>query len=305
MLVRTIDRVVDTPPPAPGFMGAGHTAVAVLDPAEFVHNDPFIVLMDDRVDLGPGDPLGGAHPHAGFETVTFVVEGEVRDRDEGTLKAGDVLWMTAGSGVIHNEDVTLVSKTRILQLWLTLPPNDRWTAPGFERIPRERAAVRREAGIDVRVYSGRSGDAVSDTRNHVPVTMADVGLAPNVALDQDLPASYTGFLYVLEGDVHAGALGTRVATGQVASFDCVGGDEPSTLRIVAGTRGARVILYAGKPQRTPIVMHGPFVGESRQDIARVSRDYMEGRFPRLSELASSAPSSVSPFSPPVSASASG
>src|SRR5882762_539385 len=94
--MRTIDRVVDTPPPAPGFMGEGHTAVTVIDPKEFVRNDPFIALMDDRVDMQPGDALGAAHPHAGFETVTFVVDGEIRDRDEGTLKSGDVLWMTAG-----------------------------------------------------------------------------------------------------------------------------------------------------------------------------------------------------------------
>jgi quercetin 2,3-dioxygenase len=283
--MRSIDRVVDTPPPAPGFMGAGHTAVTVIDPKEFERNDPFIALMDDRVDMRPGDALGAAHPHAGFETVTFVVDGEIRDRDEGTLKSGDVLWMTAGSGVIHNEDVTLVSRTRILQLWLTLPPKERWADPAFEQIPFESAAVRREPGFEVRVYSGKSGDAESHTRNHVPVTMAELRLAPDAALDQDLPATYKGFLYVLDGSLHAGALRTPVSKGQVASFDCVGNEGPSLLRLVAGERGTRVMLYAGEPQRAPIVMHGPFVGGSREDILRVSREYMEGRFPRMSELA--------------------
>lgn len=285
MLVREIDRVVDAPPAAPGFMGAGHTAVPVLDPGEWERNDPFIALMDDRVDKSPGESLGGAHPHAGFETVTFVVDGEIRDRDEGTLRAGDVLWMTAGSGVIHNEEVTLVSRTRILQLWLTLPPDNRWAEPRFERVPLENAAVRRGPGIQVRVYSGSSGDAVSHTHNHVPVTMADIHLGPRASFDQDLPASSTGFLYVIAGDVRAGALATRATVGQVASFDCAGGEgEPSVLRIAGGERGARVLLYAGRPTRAPIVMHGPFVGGSRQDIMRVSRDYMEGRFPRLSQL---------------------
>jgi hypothetical protein len=283
--MRSIDRVVDTPAPTPGFMGEGHTAVMVIDPNEFERNDPFIALMDDRVDMQPGDALGAAHPHAGFETVTFVVDGEIRDRDEGTLKAGDVLWMTAGSGVIHNEDVTLVSRTRILQLWLALPPSERWAEPAFEQIPSESAAVRREPGFEVRVYSGKSGDAESHTRNHVPVTMAELRLASNAALDQDLPATYKGFLYVLDGSLHAGALRTPVSKGQVASFDCVGNEGPSFLRIVAGDRGARVMLYAGEPQRAPIVMHGPFVGGSRQDIMRVSREYMEGRFPHMSELA--------------------
>ena len=282
MQTRTIDRVVDTPAPSPGFIGAGHTAVPVLDPDEFMRNDPFILLMDDRVDVAPGSPLGGAHPHAGFETVTFVVEGEVRDRVEGTLEEGDVLWMTAGSGVIHNEDVIQVSPfVRILQLWLTLPPDQRWVSPSFERIAKDRAPVRRERGAEVRVYSGRSGDVHSTTRNHVPVTLLDIRLEAGATIEQELPASYSGFFYVLDG-----ALSDGVRAGQVAHFVVVGGaDERSVLTITAGEQGARVVLYAGEPQNVPIVMHGPFVGGSRADLMKVSRDYMEGRFPRLSEIA--------------------
>ena len=79
------------------------------------------MLADDRVDLPPGQRAGGPHPHAGFEILTFAVEGEARDRDEGLLRAGDVLWMTAGSGVVHNEDLEPLGKVRILQLWVTLP----------------------------------------------------------------------------------------------------------------------------------------------------------------------------------------
>ena len=143
---RGIGRVVTTAPPSPGFIGEGHTAVSVVDPKEFVRNDPFIVLMDDRIDLEPGREAGGAHPHGGFETVTFVVEGELRDRDEGTLRTGDILWMTAGSGVIHNENVVPLGKSRILQLWLTLPRSSRWSAPRFEHIASNSVPVRREPG---------------------------------------------------------------------------------------------------------------------------------------------------------------
>ena len=282
MLNRTIDRVADTPAPAPGFIGAGHTAVPVIDPNDFTRNDPFIVLMDDRVEIPAGSPLGGAHPHAGFETVTFVVEGEVRDRVEGTLEEGDVLWMTAGSGVIHNEDVIQASPfVRILQLWLTLPSDQRWVSPSFERIAKDRAPVRREQGVEVRVYSGKSGDVESTTRNRVPVTLLDIRLEANASIQQELPASYLGFFYVLEG-----ALADGTGKAQVAHFAAVGrSDERSTLTMKAGEHGARVVFYAGEPQNAPIVMHGPFVGGSRADLMRISRDYMEGRFPLLTELA--------------------
>jgi hypothetical protein len=287
---RRIGRVVTTPPPSPGFIGEGHTAVAVLDPYDFKRNDPFILLMDDRIDLEPGRPAGGPHPHGGFETVTFVVEGELRDRDEGTLKAGDVLWMTAGSGVIHGEDVIPLGKSRILQLWLTLPRSSRWVAPRFEYVPRESAPVRAQPGVEVRVYSGSSGDAHATTHNFVPVTLLDIRLDPEARFEQDLPDSYNGFIYVLEGAVSAGSDRSRLVEGQVGWLGDpeTNAERVSLFRLVADRQGARVILYAGERQNVPIVQHGPFVGESRTDIIRLSELYMKGKMPRISELAAQA-----------------
>jgi redox-sensitive bicupin YhaK (pirin superfamily) len=283
-LPRRIARVVQTPAPAPGFIGAGHTAVLVVDPNEFASQDPFIMLADDRVELPVGSTAGGAHPHAGFETVTFVLEGSLLDRVEGSLGTGDVQWMAAGSGVIHAEDVVPQGKTRILQLWLTLPHADRWSAPRFETVARDDAPVRREPGVEVRVYSGSSGDAHASTRNYVPVTLADISLDARAAVEQDLPASYNGFVYVLEGSVRAGDDGTSLVAAQVGWLDREVGRGASSLRLIAGDAGARVVLYAGEPTNVPIVMHGPFVGETRADLIRVSSDYLAGRFPRMSEL---------------------
>jgi redox-sensitive bicupin YhaK (pirin superfamily) len=239
-ITREIARVVTTTPPAPGFMGAGHTAVLVVDPKEFASQDPFILLADDRVDLPPGATAGGAHPHAGFETVTFLLEGSVEDHVEGSLGTGDVQWMTAGSGVIHNEDVIPREKTRILQLWLTLPHEQRWSAPRFETIARDAAPVRREPGVEVRVYSGRSGAAHATTANYVPVTLADIALQPGATVEQDLPASYNGFVYVLEGAVHVGEDRTSITAGQVGWLDRPTGSETSRLRLSASEAGARV-----------------------------------------------------------------
>ena len=285
MADREIGRVVTTARPSPGFIGEGHTAVAVIDPDEFERNDPFIVLMDDRIDLETGRQAGGAHPHGGFETVTFVVEGELRDRDEGTLETGDVLWMTAGSGVIHNENVVPLGKSRILQLWLTLPHDARWAAPRFEKIARDTAPLRGEDGAEARVYSGSSGSVRATTHNYVPVTLIDLRLQPGACFDQELPDSYNGLLYVLDGSVSVGSQRTRLTAGQVGWLaEPASASHRSSLRINAGREGARVVLYAGERQGVPIVMHGPFVAENRADLMRLSRLYLEGKMPRISEL---------------------
>ena len=281
---RGIGRVVTLPPPAPGFIGEGHTAVPVVDPADFARNDPFIVLMDDRVDLAPGRRAGDAHPHAGFEIATFVVEGELRDRDEGLLREGDVMWTTAGSGVIHNEDVEPLGKTRILQLWFTLPSRDRRAPPRLQHARREDAPVRREPGVEARVYSGSSGSARATTHTYIPMTMIDVRLDAGAVFHQELSGSYNGFVYVLEGDVETMHEPRRIASGQVGWLADAGSAASATLRLRGGENGGRFVLYAGERQHVPIVMHGPFVGESRADLMRISRDYMEGRMPRVSQL---------------------
>jgi len=270
--------------PVPGFIGEGHTAIHAIDAREFAHNDPFIILADDRLELPPGQRAGGPHPHAGFEIVTFVVEGEARDRDEGVLRAGDVLWMTAGSGVVHNEDVEPSGKVRILQLWVTLPSVSRWQPPRFEHVPRAQAPVRREPGIEARVYSGVSGTVRAPSHTYLPMMIVDIQLAPNTAFEHEVPADYNGFVYPLEGDVLAdGATPRRVSVGQIGWLEF--GGPGTTVRLTAGEDGARVMLYAGERQDVPIVTHGPFVGESRGDLVRLSQAYIRGQMPRVSELA--------------------
>ena len=286
IIERDISRTITTPPPAPGFAGPGHTAVPVVDPSQFVAQDPFIVLMDDRLDLPEGAPVGGEHPHAGFEIATFVLEGSLHDRDEGVLREGDVQWMLAGRGVIHNEHVVPSAPTRILQLWLTIPESERWSEPRFETITREAAAVRREPGVEARVYSGSSGGHRVRRRENVPISLVDIRLGAGATFAQDLPATYNGFAYVLEGDARVGAGdGTLLRTGQVGWLDRPEAHGASTLRLTGGeAAGARLVLYAGEPQHLPIVLHGPFVGGTRADLMRVSRAYASGEFERMSAL---------------------
>jgi redox-sensitive bicupin YhaK (pirin superfamily) len=269
-------------------VGPGHLAAQVVAPEEFALNDPFIMLADDHLDIGDG-PVGGPHPHAGFETVTLILDGALYDRDEGgEIRAGEVQWMTAGRGIIHGEHMMTKGKVRLLQLWLTLPKSRRWTTPGFQDIHADAVPVRHEPGADVRVYSGSSGTFRATTRNHVPVTIVEMNLKANATVDQELPLSYNGFLFVLRGSVRIGDDAQLLNTGQVGWFDRPNGEGTSVVHVGAGHEGARVVMYAGQPQGDPIVSHGPFIGDSRDDIIRLYAEYRAGRFEKMSELARAA-----------------
>jgi redox-sensitive bicupin YhaK (pirin superfamily) len=282
---RRIARTVTVPPLAPGFVGPGHLAAQVVSPDDFVVNDPFIMLADDHLDIGDR-PVGGPHPHAGFETVTLILDGAIYDRDEGgEIKAGEVQWMTAGSGIIHGENVATRGEVRLLQLWLTLPRRERWTTPAFRDIHADAIPVRREKGVEVRVYSGASGALRSGTLNHVPVTMVEITIGPHAEIDQEIPSSYNGFAYVIRGSVRIGEDAALLGAGQVGWLDRPQGEAVSTLRIATGEEGARLVLYTGQPQGDAIVSHGPFIGDSEDDIRRLYAEYRAGRFQRMSELA--------------------
>ena len=280
---RRITRVVTPPPLRPGFVGAGHLAAEMFAGEGFAATDPFIMLADDHLDIGDG-PVGGAHPHAGFETVTLLLEGAIFDRDEGgVIDTGEVQWMTAGSGIIHGENVAARGKVRLLQLWLTLPKEQRWTEPRFQDLHAADIPIHREPGVELRLYSGRLGPLESPLRNHVPVLMTEFVLAPHASFVHEVPASYNGFAVVIRGAVH-GDGDAVVEAGQLGWLNRPTEQGSSQLRLMAGAEGARVVLYAGEPQGAPIVSHGPFIGDSREDIVRLYAEFRSGRFVRLSNL---------------------
>ena len=242
------------------------------------------MLVDDHLDIGDR-PVGEPHPHAGFETVTLILDGAIYDRDEGgAIHAGEVQWMTAGRGIIHGEARGDEGKVRLLQLWLTLPKDQRWTAPGFQTISADAVPVRREPGVEVRIYSGASVGLRSTTRNHVPVTMAEITMDPHASVDQDIPMSYNGFAFLIRGSVTIGEDAVLLKTGQLGWFDRPASEDMSVLHVVAGEEGARLVLYAGQPQGDRIVSYGPFIGDSKEDIVRLFTEYRAGQFVRLSDL---------------------
>jgi hypothetical protein len=204
----------------------------------------------------------------------------LHDRDAGDLAAGDAIWMSAGRGIIHDEDVEADGRVRILQLWIALPARARALEPQFEIIRRDAVPVVRLSGAEAVLYSGTSGSASSPTHNRVPTTMIDLSFKPNAAFEQDLPPAYNGFFYVLSGSVQVGE--DAVAAGQVGWL------APSSYRelvISAQDNGARLVLYAGQPLGEPMTQGGPFVAGAPSEIIDFNRHFGAGEFTRMSELA--------------------
>ncbi|MBZ5712868.1 pirin family protein [Nannocystis pusilla] len=273
------------PAPRTGFLGPGHTAVEVVGPGDLVATDPFVLLMDDRIDFAAGRKVGEAHPHAGLETVTLTLEGGLFDRDEGSLAAGDLVWMTAGRGVVHGEYMFATgTPTRALQLWLTLPERDRHAPPRLDVLRVADLPVHRASGVQARLYSGSTHGLTAPTRNHVPVTLVDVRLEAGVTFEQALPRAYNGFLYPLAGEVRVGGTGAWLTVGEIGWLDRREDDGPTRVDITAGPVGARVLLYAGQRQNEPTIHHGPFVAGSESTIVRMYHDYRAGRFVPVSQL---------------------
>lgn len=260
----------------PGFLGEGHRAAAVVDGRDFQRTDPFIILMDDRLDLPGGEPVGGPHPHAGFETATFVLQGSGEHWPSGSYEL-----MTAGKGIVHTEEISDPTNVRILQLWLALPPEQRWAEPRWQRILADKVPTHHADGIEVRVYSGNSHGLVSPIDNHTPFTLLDVHLRAGASTTLQVPISYNGFLLMIEGSLDAG--GTELHVDQAGWLDTPTGSGNSMITLHART-DARAVLYAGRPHGVPIVSHGPFIGDSQADILRLYQEFRQGKMPHLNDL---------------------
>jgi redox-sensitive bicupin YhaK (pirin superfamily) len=282
---RWLDHVLTLELPQPAFAGPGHTAVQIIAAAQLQRTDPFVLLVDDRLDFIPGQQVGGPHPHAGFETVTWMLAGTLADHDEGLLQTGDIGWMTAGRGVIHGEDVrTPAGPARLLQLWIRLPEKDRAVPTRVEVIRGADVPVFRAPGVEALVYSGITNGLKLPTPNHVPVTLVDLRLNRHATFQHDLPASYNGLVLPLSGLVTVGSKATALATGQVGWLDPRAGDAPTVLDIRAEAESTRVLLIAGQRQNEPTVHRGPFVAGSLAALLHMHDEYAAGRFTRVSQL---------------------
>jgi quercetin 2,3-dioxygenase len=260
-----------------------HTAGPVLTPGNWVDYDPFLLLMEDKFEKGAFD----VHPHRGIETLTYIIDGRIEHYDNATgaggiLEKGDLQFMTAGRGVLHNESPPDGEKVHLLQLWVNLPRKYKMVKPRYQNMHAKDMPVREENGALIRVYSGSSGDMVSNTLNYAPVTFVEIILEKGSSIVQDLPGSYNGYIYVLEGSGTFGENKVEAKKGQAMWLGSSDDSELGGIQFTAN-ENLRFVLFAGEPIKEPVVAYGPFVMNTEEEIRQAYQDYREGKFETLED----------------------
>jgi len=263
--------------------GAGVKLTRVIGTPALRTLDPFLMLDE----FGSDDPdayIAGFpdHPHRGFETVTYMLAGQMRHGDNkgnsGLLRAGSVQWMTAGRGIVHSE---MPEQTEGLmkgfQLWVNLPAKDKMTAPRYQNIEPEAIRVADVAPhVTAKVVAGELAGVRGPVQTGATdAKLFDVTMAGGAEVTLPLPAEHNAFVFVFEGSATVGA---GEGSKEIATHDlAVLGPGPS-VRIQASRAGARFLLVAGKPLKEPIVAYGPFVMTSEAEIREAIADFRAGKF---------------------------
>jgi redox-sensitive bicupin YhaK (pirin superfamily) len=272
MNVRKIQQIV---PGLPASDGAGVKLIRSLGGANHLRADPFLML-DAFSSENPDDYVAGfpSHPHRGFETVTYLLDGHLLHEDHlgnrGNIQAGGVQWMTAGRGIIHSEMPQQENgRMRGFQLWINLPAKEKMKPAGYRDIqPEEIPEVSFGSG-SLKVISGDFGDAIAPVQggSTEPIYW-DVSLPAGKIFSQEI-RDKTVYIYPFEGSVEIADRVLKTHQGGVLGA----GD---TVEVKAGTEGARFLVLAAKPIKEPIVQYGPFVMNTREEIEQAIRDYQSG-----------------------------
>ena len=261
--------------------GAGVRIKRSLGQTQAVRLDPFLMLDEfgsaDAADYIAGFP---SHPHRGFETVTYMIEGHMLHQDHlgnrGELRNGGVQWMTAGRGIVHSEMPQQEEGTmRGFQLWLNLPAAEKMTDAGYRDIQPEQIPSINVGGGQIKLIAGTLvlGDTVhrgaESGRSTQPI-YADLHLEPGGEVTLPVPETHNGLLYLYEGEASLGDAQLKLGAANVLGD----GDQ---VRVTAGASGARLLLIAGKPIGEPVVQYGPFVMNTSEEIEQALRDYRDGK----------------------------
>ena len=269
--------------------GAGFIVRRPLPTARLGVADPFLLLDEmGPVDYGPGEAVGAPdHPHRGFETVTYILDGEFEHEDSaghrGTLRAGDVQWMTAGAGIVHSEMPSRSirekgGRVHGFQIWVNLPARLKMTRPRYQEVAANGIPeARTEDGLArVRVIAGQALGARAVIETLTPIVYQDWSIDPGADVTTELTSDQSGLVYVFEGKVLLGNDGRELRDGQLAVLSA--GD---SVRFRGASGGGRLLLLAGAPIAEPVVHYGPFVMNTEREIRQAIEDYRHGRMGHL------------------------
>ncbi len=255
--------------------------------------DPFLLLDEmGPVDYAPGEAVGAPdHPHRGFETITYMLEGEFEHEDSaghrGVLRPGDVQWMTAGAGIVHSE----VPSRRIrekggrvhgFQIWVNLPAKLKMTRPRYQEVSAGKIpeAKSEDGRARVRVIAGEALGARAVIDTHIPIVYQDWTIDAAADVTAPLPREQQALAYVFQGAVLVGNEGREVRDGQMALLG-----EGDAVRFRGAAAGGRLLLLAGVPIREPVARYGPFVMNTQQELVEAVRDYQSGRMGEITRTA--------------------
>jgi redox-sensitive bicupin YhaK (pirin superfamily) len=274
-----------------GLEGEGFPVRRAFAGVDLAQLDPF-VHMDQmgEVEYAPGEPKGTSwHPHRGFETVTYIIDGTFQHRDSigggGLITNGDTQWMTAGAGILHIErppDELVASGGLFhgIQLWVNLPAADKWVSPRYQDIGSGNITLLSsdDGGALVRVIAGEVAGHHGPGITHTPIAMAHVTLGAGARLELPWKRGFNGLVYVLAGKGTAGVEGRPVHTGQLVVF---GDGDVLTLTAdrqqESSTPNFDALVLGGRPIGEPVAAYGPFVMNTRAEIAQAFEDYQKGR----------------------------
>jgi hypothetical protein len=291
-LATVVDRPVVSVTSAPsGFEGEGFPVRRAFAGVDHRDLDPF-VHMDQmgQVEYAPGEPKGTPwHPHRGFETVTYMIDGTFQHQDStgggGLITDGATQWMTAGAGILHIEapPERLVASGGLfhgMQLWVNLPSAEKWVPPRYQDLASDRVVLLSspDGGALVRVIAGDAGGHRGPGVTRTPITLVHATLSPGARLRMPWPADFNALVYVLAGRGTVGPEGRPFETGQLA---LLGAGGALTVAAAADQESRApnldVLLLGGRPIREPVAWAGPFVMNTRAEIMRAFEDFQSGR----------------------------
>jgi redox-sensitive bicupin YhaK (pirin superfamily) len=274
--------------------GGGFLVRRPFPKASFSEFDPFLLLDEmGPIEVAPGEAKGAPdHPHRGFETVTYMVAGDLEHKDSrghaGRLGAGDVQWMTAGAGVVHaempsREFARAGGRMHAFQLWVNLPKRDKMMNPRYQEIPNSQIpkATSADGLVRVSVIAGEAMGKKAVIETRTPIIYLHYTIEPGGAVTQEVPRAYNAFAYIVDGEGLFGANGDRAADGQMVLF-AQDGDEVRIENPADAKTTLEMLLIAGVPLNEPVARYGPFVMNTHAEIRQAIEDYQQGRMGAIS-----------------------